>query len=81
MVHVPETMKVAFVPETVQTLRVEDEKVTVKPEVAVAESASGVPTVCAGGVAKVMVCEKRACPAQLNRSAWPRTGSDCYQST
>jgi len=48
--------KVAVVPETVQTLVVVDAKLTARPEEAVAERASGVPTVCVAGAAKVMVC-------------------------
>ena len=49
-------MKVAVVPLTVQTPVVDDVKLTVNPEVEVATSVSGVPTVCAPGFAKVMVC-------------------------
>jgi hypothetical protein len=40
----------------VQTPVVVEAKLTARPEVAVAESVSGVPTVCAPGLAKVMVC-------------------------
>jgi hypothetical protein len=36
-----------------------DAKVTVKPELAVAESVSGVPTVCVPGLEKVMVWLRR----------------------
>jgi hypothetical protein len=46
-----------MVPETVQILVVVEVKLTVRPDVAVAESDSGVPTVCVPGLAKVMVCE------------------------
>ncbi len=56
MVQVPVAMNVAVVPETVQTPVVVEVKVTAKPELAVAESVSGVPTVCEGMVANVMVC-------------------------
>ena len=49
-------MNVAVVPETVQMLVVVEVKVTARPELAVAESVSGVPTVCVPGLAKVMVC-------------------------
>ena len=45
MVQVPEAMKLAVVPETVQTEGVVEAKLTVRPEVADAESVSGVPTV------------------------------------
>ena len=38
MVHVPVAMKVATFPATVQTLPVDDVKLTAKPEVAVATS-------------------------------------------
>jgi hypothetical protein len=51
--------KVAVVPLTVQTLVVVDAKLTVKPELAVATSVSGVPTVCGPGLAKVIVCGVR----------------------
>ncbi len=49
-------MKVAVVPETVQTLAVVDARFTVSPELAVAVSVRGVPTVCVPGLAKLMVC-------------------------
>ena len=65
MVQVPAAINVAVVPETVQTLVVAEVKVTVRPELAVAESVSGVPTVCGPGLAKVMVC------------AWPLTVKLC----
>jgi hypothetical protein len=55
--HVPAARKVAVEPETVQTPVVDEAKLTVRPEVAVAERVSGVPMVCAAGVAKAMVCE------------------------
>ncbi len=55
MVQVPDAMNVAVVPETVQTPVVVEVKVTAKPELAVFESVSGVPTVCEGIAAKVMV--------------------------
>jgi hypothetical protein len=45
MVHVPAVTNVAVVPLTAQTLVVCEAKLTAKPEVAVADSASGVPTV------------------------------------
>jgi hypothetical protein len=47
---------VAVVPETVQTLVVVETKLTVRPEVAVAESVSGVPTVWAAIGPKLIVC-------------------------
>ena len=59
MVQVPEAMNVAVVPETVQMLVVVDAKPTARPELAVAESVSGVPTVCVGIAGKVMVCAAR----------------------
>jgi hypothetical protein len=49
--------KVAVVPLTVQTLAVWEANAAVNPEVAVAESASGVPTVCVPGLLKVIVCD------------------------
>jgi len=54
--HVPVAMKVAVVLLTVQTLVVVEAKETASPELAEATSVSGVPTVCAPGLAKVMVC-------------------------
>jgi hypothetical protein len=56
MVQAPEDMNVAVAPETVQTFVVVEVKLTAKPEVAVAESVNGVPTVCVGIAPKVMVC-------------------------
>ena len=56
MVHVPAVRNVACVPETVQTPVVVEAKATVRLEVAVAESVSGMPTVCEPGLLKVMVC-------------------------
>jgi len=55
MVHVPATRKEAVSAETVQTVDVAEVKVTGRFEEAVAESVSGVPTVCVAGAAKVMV--------------------------
>ncbi len=52
----PAAMKVAVVPETVQTPVVLEAKVTGSEEVAVALRVSGVPTVCAAMVGKVIVC-------------------------
>jgi hypothetical protein len=54
MTHVPAETIVAVVPETVQTDVVVDAKLTGKPELAVAESVSGVPTFCAGIAGNVM---------------------------
>ncbi len=45
MVQVPAAPNAAVVPETVQTLGVVEAKETARPELAVAESASGAPTV------------------------------------
>ena len=56
MVQVPEAMNVAVVPETVQTLVVIEVNPTARPDVAVAKSVSGVPTVCVPGLEKAMVC-------------------------
>jgi hypothetical protein len=53
---VPGVRNVAVVPLTVQTLVVCERKLTVNPEVAVAESVSGVPTVCVAGALNVIVC-------------------------
>ena len=56
MPQVPAATKVAVVPDTVQMLVVVEAKVTPNPELAVALSVSGVPTVCVAGAANVMVC-------------------------
>jgi len=56
IVHVPVARKVAVVPVTVQIVCVVEEKLIARPEVEVAVSVSGVPTVCVAGVAKVIVC-------------------------
>jgi len=55
MVQVPAARNVAVVLETVQMLVVVEAKLTAKPELAVAESARGVPTVWGPGLEKVMV--------------------------
>jgi hypothetical protein len=55
-VQVPAVRRVAVVLETVQTLGVVEVKVTARPEVAVALSVSGVPTIWTGMAPKVMVC-------------------------
>jgi len=49
---------VAVVPLTVQTVAVVEAKLTVSPEVDVAERVSGVPTVCVAGVANVIACAR-----------------------
>ncbi len=56
MVQVPADRNVAVEPLTVQTLVVVEANDTDNPELAVAESISGVPTLCAPGLLKVMVC-------------------------
>ncbi len=56
MVHVPAPANVAVVPLTVQIPVVVDANETASPELAVAESAKGDPTVCVPGLAKAMVC-------------------------
>jgi hypothetical protein len=56
MVQVPAAVNVAVVPLTVQIPAVVEAKDTARPELAVAESVRGVPTVCVPGLAKVMVC-------------------------
>lgn len=54
--QVPEAIKVAIVPETVQMPVVVEVKLTARPEEDVAESVSGEPTVWAEIGAKVIVC-------------------------
>jgi hypothetical protein len=56
IVHVPGVTKVAVVPLVVQTPVVSEANVTVKPELAVADSGRGVPTVCVAGALNVIVC-------------------------
>ena len=56
IVHVPAATNVATAPLTVQMLVVVEAKDTVRPELAVAVSVLCVPTVCAPGLPKVMVC-------------------------
>ena len=45
MVQVPTAIKLAVMPDTAQMLRVAEEKLTGKPELAVADKMKGVPTV------------------------------------
>ena len=54
--QVPEVTKVAVLPCMVQTPVVCEAKVTAKPELAVADSVSGVPTVCVPGELNVIDC-------------------------
>jgi hypothetical protein len=54
--QVPTAKNVTVVPLTVQTVCVVDEKLTARPEVAVAANVRDVPTVCVAGAAKVIVC-------------------------
>ena len=56
MVQVPEATNVVVVPETVQTLVVDEAKVTGNPDVAEADSVNGAPTVWVGIALNVMVC-------------------------
>src|SRR3569623_159681 len=57
MVQVPAVTKVSAPPEViVHTPVVLDEKLTVSPEVEVADSVGVVPKICAPGLLKVMVC-------------------------
>ena len=59
MVQVPEVMNAAVVPLTVQMPVVCEVNATVRPELAVAVSVRGLPTVCAPGLLKVIVCGVR----------------------
>ena len=56
MVQLPAPTNVAVLPDTEQTVLGEAAKLTASPELAVALSARGVPTVCVGMAAKLMVC-------------------------
>jgi hypothetical protein len=57
MVQVPAATSVAAAPDTVHTPVVDEVKVTVRPELAVAVSVTGpVPRVADAGAMKVMVC-------------------------
>jgi hypothetical protein len=66
IVQVPAIRNVAVVFETVQTLVVADVNATAKPEVAVAVSVSGVPTICVPGLLKLMVCPFKAAAVPLS---------------
>jgi hypothetical protein len=55
-VQVPTATKVAVVPLTVQTPVVREVNVTIKPELAFADSVSGLPTVWVPGALNVIVC-------------------------
>lgn len=55
MVHFPAAVGVAVVPETVQTDRVMEAKLTVSPELEIAVRCSGVPTIWLAMGPKVMV--------------------------
>jgi len=57
--QVPVVRNVAVVPLTVQTLVVVVVKLTVRPEVAVAASVSGIPIFCGPGLTKLIVCAMR----------------------
>ncbi len=52
----PAVSKVAVLPETVQIVVVEEVKVTLRPELAVALNASVVPDAWLAGAANVMLC-------------------------
>ena len=56
IVQVPAASKVAVLPETVQTLLVEELKLTLRPELAVAVNATVVPLALLPGAANVIVC-------------------------
>lgn len=58
--QLPTTISDAVVPDTVQTLGVEDVKLTGRPEVAVAVRATVFPICCVGIVPKVMVWEAKS---------------------
>jgi hypothetical protein len=55
-VQVPGVTKVAVVPLIVQTPVASEANVTVRPELALADSVRGVPTVCVAGALNVIVC-------------------------
>ena len=63
--------KVAVVSVTVQTLVVCEVKLTGNPELAVATSVSGVPTVCDPGLAKVIDCEVRTATVAVIEAVTP----------
>jgi len=54
-VQVPPAISVAWFPDTVQMLGVDDANDTGKPELAVAVRAKGIPAVCAAIAPKVIV--------------------------
>lgn len=55
IVHVPASNMVAVVPDTEQIVGVDDEKLTVKPELAVAERVTVALPVCVPGLLKLIV--------------------------
>ena len=57
IVQLPPAMNEAVVPATIQTLIVEEAKLTARPELAFAERLSGVPTVWLEMAGKVIVCD------------------------
>ena len=59
MLQMPVPTKVSVVPLTVQTPSVLEAKVTVRPDVAVADKVSVVPKTCVPGLVKEIVC---VCP-------------------
>jgi hypothetical protein len=71
MVQVPTVRKVAVAgeaaPDKVQTLGVSEPRLTVKPELAVAASNSGLPTVAVPDGANVIICG--VCPTATVRAA------------
>ena len=54
ILHDPFSIMVAVVPDTVQMLAVEEEKLTKSPELAAADKVREAPTACGGMVGKVM---------------------------
>lgn len=75
----PEVRNVTVVPETVHTLVVFEAKLTASPEEAVADSISGVPTVCAAGVVNVMLCAVG--PTELSGPTQPAMPNDSMDNT
>jgi hypothetical protein len=71
MVQLPETRNAALFPDTVHTVGVVDAKLTVNPELAVALSVKGVPTVCAAIVPNVIVCVFSVVKVELLEVAVP----------
>ena len=74
MLQFPAAINEAVLPVTVQIAGVADEKLTARPEVAVAERFNVVPAVCAPIAGKLMVC----CDGAFTMKLWLTFGAAPY---